>query len=176
VFGRRKLPSELTPNLQRDERVLAWGSLEGGGALVATNRGLWLPVDGAVRRLGWHEIHKATWGEGTLTLVAADTSPLLDGSDIAVSVDTAAESYKLEDPGNLPKRIRERVTASVAYTSLHQLDTGGAVRVVGRRISGSDGLSWFVRYEGRVDQSDPAVIAATTELVLTARESINQAD
>ena len=74
-----------------------------------------------MRRLGWHEIHKATWGDGTLTVVAADTSPLLDGSDIAVSVDTAAESCRLEDPGELPRRVRERVTASVAYTSLHQL-------------------------------------------------------
>jgi hypothetical protein len=82
----------------------------------------------------------------------------------------------LRDPGNLPRRIRERVTASVAYTSLHQLDGSGAVRVVGRRISGRDGLTWFVRYEGKVDPADPEVIDATTELVQTARDSINQAD
>jgi hypothetical protein len=177
VFGRRKLPVALTPRLDRDERVLAWAAVtDDGGALVATNRGLWLPVDGSPRRLGWHEIHKASWADGRLTLVGADTSPLVPDSEISVSVDTSPESYQLDDPGNLPKRIRERVTASVAYTSLHQLPGGGSVRVVGRRVSGRDGLSWFVRYEGKVDRSDPAVIDATSELVTAARDSINEPD
>lgn len=176
MFRRRKLSAELTPKLERDERVLAWAPIDGGGALVATNRGLWLPVDGAPLRLGWHELHKAGWADGTLTLIAADSAPLVPDSDISVSVDTAPATYQLADPGNLPRRIRERVTASVAYTSLHQLDGGGAVRVVGRRVSGRDGLTWFVRYEGKVDPADPEVIDATTELVQTARDSINQGD
>ena len=177
MFGRRKVPSNLTPSLERDERVLAWARLNDGVALVATNRGLWLPVGGGdLRRLGWHEIHKATWGDGVLTLVAADSTPLIEDSDISVAVDSAPEAYKLDDADNLPKRIRERVTASVAYTSLHQLPTGGSARVVGRRISGRDGLSWFVRYEGNVDRTDPAVIAATSELVQAARDSINEAE
>ena len=178
MFGRqKKLPAKLTPSLERDERVLAWASVDDDAALVATNRGLWLPIaSSGSSRLGWHEIHKATWTDGVLTLVAADSAPLVDGSDISVSVDTSPERYKLDDPGLLPKRIRERVTASVAYTSLHQLPGGGAVRVVGRRVSGRDGLSWFVRYEGVVNRTDPAVIASTSELVIAARESINQAE
>ncbi len=184
MFGREKLPGELTPKLERDERILAWSRLgeSAGGAdatprvIVATNRGLWLPLAGRpAQRLGWHEIHKATWADGVLKLVAADSRPLLDDSDISVSVDTTEESYRLANPGNLPKRIRERVTASVAYTSLHKL-AGGAVRVVGRRVSGRDGLFWFVRYEGGLDGSDPGVIATTAELVMSARESINEPD
>ena len=63
MLGRKpKLPAELRPALDRDERVLAW-AMAGDAAVVAvaTNRGLWLP---GRDRLGWHEIHKVIWGEG----------------------------------------------------------------------------------------------------------------
>ena len=177
MFGRRRrLPADLTPALERDERVLAWASTDEGEAVIATNRGLWLPLDGKSGRLGWYEVNKATWADGVLTVVAASAEPLTPDSDISVTTDSAPASFSLPKPGPLPKRVRERVTASVAYTNLHQLPGGGAARVVARRISGRDGLSWFVRYEGPVNRDDPGVISTTSELVAAAREGIGQAD
>lgn len=173
MFGRRKLPAALTPRLERDERVLAWGGLADGRVVVATNRGLWLPD--VAGRVGWHRVHKATWNGDVLTVVGSSvTSP--DRPDFAVAIDTEAISFTLVDPGDLPKRVRERVSASVAYSSRHQLPGGGAVRVVARRVSGRDGLSWSVRYEGCVEADDPAVLAATAELVAAARQSVAPAD
>ena len=175
MFGRRKLPTAMTPDLERDERVLAWAATADGGAVVATNRGLWLPIDGASGRLGWYEVNKATWADGVLTVIAASSDPLEPDSDISVATDTKPATFDLPSPGDLPKRVRERVTASVAYTNLHQMPGGGAARIVARRIAGRDGLSWFVRYEGAVNQADPAVISAISELVSAAREGIGQA-
>jgi len=60
IFRRRKLPAELRPALEREERVLAWTRVGEKAAVVATNLGLFLP--GRDARLGWHEIHKAVWG------------------------------------------------------------------------------------------------------------------
>lgn len=169
MFGRRrKLSAALTPTLERDERVLAWAAVE-DTAIVATNRGLWLP--GSTERLGWHRIHKATWRDGVLT-VTPSTSEAAEDADFAVVADTEPVTVVLTDPSELPKRVRERVTASVAYTSRHPLPGGGAARVVARRVSGRDGLSWSVRYEGDVDSADPAVASVAAELVATARTSL----
>jgi len=170
MWGRkRKLPAELSPALDRDERVLAWAEA-GDGAAVATNRGLWLP---GKARIGWHEIHKATWGEGRLTVVPAEFTP---GEDFGVAADLVPVSVTLRDPGDLPKRVRDRVTASVAYSTRHPLPGGGAARVVGRRVPGRDGLSWSVRYEDGADATDPFVHAATEELVADAKASLAQPD
>ena len=71
-------------------------------------------------------------------------------------------------------RVRERVTGSVAYTSHHPLPTGGAARVVARRVSGRNGLAWSVRFEGGVDHDDPVVREVTADLVAAAKASISQ--
>jgi hypothetical protein len=59
------------------------------------------------------------------------------------------------------------VTRSVAFTAHHPLPSGG-VRVVARRVAGRDGLAWHVRYDDGTDVADPAVLAATAELVAEA--------
>jgi hypothetical protein len=172
VFGRvPKLPAELRPALERDERVLAWARAA-PGAVVVTNRGLWLP--GAVR-LGWHEIHKAAWADGTLTVTAA---AFADGDDYSIAADVTPVSVTLATPGAVPRRVRERVTASVAYSSVYPLPGGGSARVVARRVSGRDGLSWSVRFEGAAVQNrdDPAVRAAVDQFVTSAKSSIAAPD
>jgi hypothetical protein len=59
VFRRRpKLPAAQRPALGPGERVVAWAALDRDDVVVATNHGLYLPDR---PRLGWHEIHKATW-------------------------------------------------------------------------------------------------------------------
>lgn len=167
-FLRRKpkLPADRRPPLEAGERILAWsatGETPAGPVIVATNRGLWLPESG---RLGWHEIHKAAWSGTELRITPAEISQKRDG--YTVLVDAPIRAFLLLTPGDLPDQVRTRVTRSVAYTTHHSLPDGG-VRVVGRRVSGSDGLSWAVRYDPGTPVDDEPVIAVTNELVGAAR-------
>ena len=167
-FRKPKLPASKTPSLDEGERIVAWAP-QGPDAIVVTNRGLWLPPR---TRLRWHEIHKATWRDGTLTLVPAATA-VADGDGYHVVEDLPPVSVRLDLPGDVPKRVRERVTGSVAYSSRHPLPGGGAARVVARRISGRDGFTWSVRYEGDADRDDATVQKFTAELVAAAKASIS---
>ena len=167
-FLRRKpqLPADRRPPLEAGERVLAWaatGETPAGPVIVATNRGLWLPESG---RLSWHEIHKAAWSGRELRITPAEVVRERDG--YTVLVDAPIRTFLLLAPGELPDQVRTRVTRSVAYTSHHALAAGG-VRVVGRRVSGSDGLSWAVRYDAGTPVDAEPVVAVTGELVGAAR-------
>jgi hypothetical protein len=166
IFRRKpKLPAQLRPALEPDERVLAWSAAGEGQALVATNRGLWLPGRG---RLGWHEIHKAAWSGRELRVTPAETAEERDG--YAVLVDGPVASFLLLDPGEMPDQVRTRVTRSVAFTAHYVLPIGG-VRVVGRRVSGANGLSWAVRYDSGTPVDMDEVVRVTNELVAAARDA-----
>ncbi len=169
IFRRRpKLPADKRPELDPEERVLAWawvGSDPDGPVAVATNRGLWLPDRG---RLGWHEIHKAAWSGRELRVTPAEVAEVRD--DYAVLVDGPVLSCLLLEPGELPDQVRTRVTRSVAYTSHHPLPAGG-LRIVGRRVSGVDGLSWAVRYDAGTPVDAEPVLKVTGELVGAAQQS-----
>jgi hypothetical protein len=164
IFRRRpKLPAELRPALEPGERVLAWAAVGEGQALVATNRGLWRP---GATRLGWHEIHKAAWSGRELRVIPAEVAEVRE--DYAVLVDAPALTFLLLEPGELPDQVRTRVTRSVAYTAHHPLPVGG-VRVVGRRVSGVDGLSWAVRYDAGTPVDAEPVVQVTRQLVNAAQ-------
>ena len=170
---RPKLPADKRPVLDPEERVLAWayvGPTAGGPVVVATNRGLWLPDR---PRLGWHEIHKATWSGRELKVTPAEVAEQRDG--YTVLVDAPSVAYLLLEPGEVPDQVRARVTRSVAYTAHHPLTAGG-VRVVGRRVSGADGLSWAVRYDAGTPVDAEPVIEATDELVGTAQLALAPPD
>ena len=87
-----------------------------------------------------------------------------------VMADLPERVYALDEPGDLPKEVRNRVTRSVVHTSHHRLPEGRGLRVVGRRVSGVDGLSWHVRYDPDTRADDPGVAEATATLVADARE------
>ncbi|MEV6601683.1 hypothetical protein AB0M36_33230 [Actinoplanes sp. NPDC051346] len=163
-----KLPAALRPTLEPDERVLAWAHVgeSGDAVLVATNRGLWLP-DG--RRLGWHEIHKAAWSGRELRITPAEVAQERNG--YTVLVDAPVAGFLLLEPGELPDQVRTRVTRSVAYTSHHPLPPHGGVRVVGRRVPGTDGLTWSVRYDAKTAVDADPIIEATDQLVESAQEA-----
>ena len=161
---RPKLPAERRPALDSDERILAWAQAPDEQVVVATNRGLWLP---GRARLGWHEIHKASWSGRELSVIAADVAEERDG--YTVLVDQPVGSYLLREPGELPDQVRARVTRSVGYTSYHQVP-GGGVRIAARRVSGADGLRWTVRYDSGATVDAEATVQATGELVATAQE------
>ncbi len=166
LFRRRpQLPAAARPALEPEERILAWSAVADDQVLVATNRGLWLP---GTARLGWHEIHKAAWSGRELQVTPAAVAEQRDGYEVVG--DAPARTYLLLDPGELPHQVRARVTRSVAYTTHHALDQGGAgVRVVARRVAGVDGLSWAVRYDPGVPADAPAVVERTDGLVAQAQ-------
>lgn len=161
LLSRRKLPAAARPRLVRDERVIAWASTSDGPqrAVVVTTLGVWLPDRD---RLGWHQIHKASWSGSQLTIIPAVLVAERDGYD--VMADGPPVSADLVDPRDVPEEIRKRVTRSVAQT-FHEALPGGGVRVVARRTPGVNGVRWHVRYDDGTDRDDPAVVAATEELV-----------
>ncbi len=159
-----KLPAEKRPPLEPQERVVAWARTPTDDAVVATNRGLFLP--GRADRLSWHAIHKAVWSGRELVVTPATVVEPRDG--YAVAEDLPAETYLLPEPWNLPEQVYARVTRSIAYTVHHPLPGGGGVRVVARRVSGVDGLIWTVRYDPGTDRESDAVRWATAELVAEA--------
>ncbi len=179
----RRIPAQLKAKFERDERVVASASTVdskgvdssravfagadsagavSAGAVVVTTRGLWLP---GRDRLGWHQIHKATWAGSRLTVIPA--SPVSESDGYLVMTDDDPVVVNLVNPADVPAEIRERVTRSVAYTAHHPLP-GGGVRVVARRVPGINGLTWHVRYDEGTDSTDPQVVAATGELVAEA--------
>jgi hypothetical protein len=162
-FRRRPLPAADRPPLDRDERVVAFAPAE-GGHIVLTNLGIWLP--GSPSRLGWHEIHKASWSGRELSLVPAEV--VADAEDYTVVADRPPSSFVLTDPGRVPEQVRSRVNKSIAYTAHHPLAGGGGVRVVARRVPGVNGLRWTVRYDRPGDDA-PAIVAA---LVAAARAGV----
>ena len=163
MFGRkRRVPAESRPALARDERVLSWAPAEPTGAVVVTNRGVWLPGHD---RLGWHQIHKATWADSRLTVIPS--TQVGQGQGYAVMADDAAVVVSLSRPDDVPADVRTRVTKSVAFTAHFPLPSGG-VRVVARRVAGRNGVDWHVRYDEGTDRDDPEVVAATAAIVAEA--------
>jgi len=167
MLRRRKIPAAARPKLDRDERVVAWASTSEGKATVVTNLGLWMPDR---ERIGWHQIHKASWAGTHLTVIPSVLVAERDGYD--VMADDAAIDVALSDPGDVPAQVRDRVTRSVAYTEHHAVP-GGGVRVVGRRIPGRNGVSWHVRYDDGTDADEESVMAATEELVAAMTDAAN---
>ncbi|MGH3678766.1 MAG: hypothetical protein ACRDT2_00310 [Natronosporangium sp.] len=161
---RRRLPAELRPPLDPDERVVGWARTDPGSAVVASTAGLFLP--GADRRLGWHEIHRAGWSGRALTVTAGERVAQREG--YAVTADRPPVTVHLPEPGDLPQVVRTRVTRSVSFTSHHRVP-GGGVLVVARRVPGTDGLTWAVRYDPGTDPEAPGVPEATDALVAAAR-------
>jgi hypothetical protein len=168
MFGflrrRPKLAADRRPDLERDERILAWADAPDDQVVVATNRGLWLPGTG---RLDWHRINKAAWSGRELRVTPAELTEERDG--YCVVVDEPTVSYLLLEPGDVPDHVRARVTKSVAYTSHHRLPGGGGVRIVARRVSGVDGLTWTARYDSNTTVDEVAAVLATADLVGQAR-------
>ena len=187
LLSRRRLPADRRPPLERDERVLAWAHVGGGesGTLVATNRGLWLPgrdqpdqpesdqpesdQPEPPGRLGWHQIHKAVWAAGELTVISAEV--IREAGDYKVVADRPALTFTLDEPGDVPHQVRARVTGSVAYTQHHRLPSGAGVRVVGRRVSGVDGLTWTVRFDPGVEMELAEAEVVAADLVARARST-----
>jgi hypothetical protein len=163
LFRRERPPDEALMPLDRDERVVSWATTDNGSTVVATPRGLWLPAAEGPERLAWHLIDKAVWRDGTLTVTAA-----VDTAD-GVLDELPPRTVRLATPRDLPPTVRARVEQSIAYTNHHALRPAGGVRVVGRRVTGQDGLAWQIVFDAGTDRDDPTVREQVARLVQHAR-------
>lgn len=155
-------PRQALAGVPADDRVLAWGTLDDGGTVLATRHGLWLP-DRDERLLEWYRIVRATWRDGVLRVVeGAEREP-------GVLTELPPRPYRLAEPGRIPYTVRQRVQNSIGYTSHHRLEPAGGVYVVGRRVAGRDGLSWYLVFDAGTDLDDPLVRAQADELLGRAR-------
>jgi len=160
-------PKNWAGTLDADENVLAVGELRGGGHVVATSLGLWLPSDDGPRRVGWHLISKATWGNGALVVIEADETGT--AGDAVLIVDRAPRRYAFETPGKLPEIVHKRVTGSIKSRHHRELAGGGAW-FVQRKVPGRDGILLQVRPDEGTDVDAVSKIAA--EVALRIREAV----
>ncbi len=79
IFPRSpELPAGFTGTLQADEGAITVGELAGGGHLVLTRLGLWVPEGAEFRRIGWHLVSKAVWDTSALVVTEAVTTGTVD--------------------------------------------------------------------------------------------------
>jgi hypothetical protein len=143
--------------LTSDEQVVAVAEVAGGGHVVATSMGLWLPDGAGVRRIGWHLISKATWNNGSLVVVEADETGTVEGA--VLLADRPPRRLRLEEPGRVPEAVHARVTGSIK--SRHHRDLpGGGAWIVQRSVSGRDGIVLQVRADPGTDQDAVRALAA----------------
>lgn len=167
LLGRDALPGGFTGALEGDERLLTSGSVTGGGHVVVTSWGLWLPEDDAPRRIGWHRVSKATWNAGTFTVVEADEEELAPG--VVLLADRRPRRLRLAEPGRVPEVVHERVTGSIR--SRHHRDLpGGGAWFVQRRAPGRDGVLLQVRADPGTDDG------AVRRLAVEVARSLGRVD
>ena len=132
------------------------------------------PAMGGVRRIGWHEINKATWQTGMLTVVVAERIEVVGcldarsaGAPLGVDVrsgcaplgveiiaDGPPRRLRLPDPGKVPQTVQARVEGSIR-TRARRILPGGGTWVVHRRVVGQDGVLLQVRPD---PDTDPAAV------------------
>ena len=152
---RRTLPDAVRAV---DDRRLAWGVTEDGVTLVAAPTCLY--VDG--EPLLWTAVEKVGWA-----------APLLRVTEIAEVEGTGrVHLWELAEDHRLSETIRERVTASVAWSDVRALSPAGAVRLVGRRVPGEELLTWQTVWQEGTDPADPRLRAQVDALVEGLRRAI----
>jgi hypothetical protein len=157
LLGRDDVPAGLASRFAADEHVLASAALTGGGQLVATSRGLWLPEpDEEWRRVGWHLISKATWGNGAIALVEAREVEVVGGA--VLIADLPVRRLRLAQPGKVPEIVHQRVTASIK-TRHHRDLPGGGAWFVQRKVAGRDGIVLQVRPDPGTDEAATRQVA-----------------
>jgi hypothetical protein len=161
----RRLLGDRTPDgfagsLDTGEDVVDSAPVEGGGHLVVTQLGLWIPDgSGGARRVGWHLVGKAAWKDGVFTLTeSAETG---NAGSAVVLADLAPVRFSLPEPGKVPRHVRLRVDGSVRSRHRQEIGAGGAW-FVQRKIPGRDGTVLQVRPD---PGTDVALVEAIAEQV-----------
>lgn len=138
----RAVPPGFSGVLEPAERVVAVAELAGGGHLVLTQLGVWVPEGAVARRIGWHLISKAVWDRTSLLLTEAVTTG--SAGDAVLLSDLPPRRFTLSEPGRAPEEVQTRVSSSIV-TSQHVELPGGGAWFVQRRVPGRDGVVLQVR-------------------------------
>ncbi|RRO19446.1 hypothetical protein EIL87_03940 [Saccharopolyspora rhizosphaerae] len=146
LSGTAEVPADFPGRLGADEHVLSVASCE-DGSVVATQLGLWLPEG---RRVGWHLISKAGWGNEVLTLTEAEEARRLDGA--VVLHDLQPRHLVLTGETRLPDVVHERVNRSIR-TRHHRELPGGGAWFVQRKVPGRNGIELQVRPDPGTDEA-----------------------
>lgn len=147
LLRRPTLPEGVV--LEADELVVATAEVAGGGQVVATSRGLWLPgPGGGPERLSWHLISKASWEGGALGVIPAREIDAVAGA--VLIVDEPVRRVRLTEPGRVPETVHRRVTGSIK-TRHHRDLPGGGAWFVQRTVAGRDGIVLQVRADPGTD-------------------------
>ncbi|WP_328451254.1 hypothetical protein [Amycolatopsis sp. NBC_00438] len=171
----RRLLGDRTPegfagSLDAGEDVVDSAPVEGGGHLLVTPLGLWIPDGpGGARRVGWHLIGKAAWKGGVFTLTESEETGTA-GSAVVLA-DLAPARFSLPEPGKVPHHVRLRVDGSVRSRHRQEIGPGGGAWFVQRKVPGRDGSVLQVRPDPGTDVSLVAAIAEQVAATLaTAAE------
>jgi hypothetical protein len=156
LHRRERPPAELLALLDRDERIVSWARA-GASVVAVSTRGLWVPEESTYRRVGWELVDKATWRDGTLTVIEAE---LVD--DLLLR-DRPPLHLRLTEPRDLPPTLRRRVEGSVVRSDVLAI-SGGAARFVARRVPGRDGVSWWARLEPGTPDDEPTRAAVRARI------------
>jgi hypothetical protein len=140
------------------DRRLAWAVTEDGLALVASPTCLHVGEE----QIAWEQVEKVGWAD-----------PVLRITEIAEVEGTGTvHLWELAEDHHLAENVRERVTASVAWSDLRALQPEGKVRLVGRRVPGEELLTWQVVWQAGTDPSDPFLRAQVEAHLDGLRKSI----
>jgi hypothetical protein len=166
LLARDAPPEGFTGVLEGDERLLAHAPVAGGGHVVVTSWGLWVPGDDGDRRVGWHRVSKAVWRDGAIVLVEADEDEVAPG--VALLTDRPPRRLRLTEPGRVPEVVHQRVTGSIR-TRHHRDLPGGGAWFVQRRVAGRDGVVLQVRPDPGTDLDLVRALAADVARSLPPR-------
>lgn len=169
----RRLLGDRTPDgwagaLSPGEEVVDSAPVEGGGHLVVTALGLWIPAEDGPRRVGWHLIGKAAWADGVFTLT--ESSEVGTAGSAVVLADLRPVRFRLPSPGKVPREAYQRVEGSIRSRHRQEIGDGGAW-FVQRKVPGRDGTVLQVRPD---PGTDGTLVEAIAEQV--AAKLVNPAE
>lgn len=143
LFG-NGAPDGFTGSLEQDETVIAHAAVTGGGHVVVTSLGLWVPGE-TPRRIGWHLISKVKWEAALRVVEAAEVSA---EGPVVLLEDLPAHRFALDDPQRVMRAISQRVEGSIRHRE--RVESPG-VWILQRKIPGRDGVMWQARGDAGVD-------------------------
>jgi hypothetical protein len=158
-YRRRSIPAEAAAVVPERERGLAAGVTPAGEYVVATDRALYVPQRGGHVRVGYEDVQTAAWDDPVLELT------LLSGGS------TSRQVLRLQEPGEVPPTLRERVTASIVVTERVPLAGPLGARIIARRVPGENDVRWQVVFEQGLDPSDPGLRQRADEAIERLKES-----
>jgi hypothetical protein len=164
-----RTPEDFPGSLAPGEDVVDSAPVEGGGYLVVTPLGLWIPDGDGARRVGWHLVGKATWADGVFTLTESSEMSTA-GTAAVVLTDLPPVRFRLPAPGKVPHHVRLRVDGSVRSRHRQEIGSGGAW-FVQRKVPGRDGSVLQVRPD---PGTDVTLVEAIAEQV--AAKLVNPAE